>query len=207
MSADSTPHTQKPPSTRLQPEPSESTSLGLSAMPTVHGRIGDVPCNQRDLTRNVADRTVSVRRGRPSHVPVIANVEKTVYEHPWPRDEFERRLSVSGAGLFVAETPALVVGFILFRTGAGHTEIENVAVIEPFRRCGVAYRLLRTLIQDLQHDWRLFLHVRSSNNDAIRFYSKCGFRVVRCIEAFWQNGDDAFQMEAFVHELTLSEAT
>lgn len=62
----------------------------------------------------------------------------------------------------------------------GWTEISAVCTAQSHRGHGLASRLVSTLIADIQHrSERVFLHVLTSNTNAIRLYEGIGFRVRR----------------------------
>jgi ribosomal protein S18 acetylase RimI-like enzyme len=62
----------------------------------------------------------------------------------------------------------------------GWTEISAVCTAPPQRGHGMASRLVGALIAGIQHrSERAFLHVLTTNTDAIRLYEELGFRVRR----------------------------
>ena len=62
----------------------------------------------------------------------------------------------------------------------GWTEISAVCTAPAFRGHGLASRLVSTLVADIQHRCeRVFLHVLTSNTNAIRLYEGLGFRARR----------------------------
>jgi predicted GNAT family acetyltransferase len=62
----------------------------------------------------------------------------------------------------------------------GWTEISAVCTAPTHRGRGLASRLVSTLVADIQQrSERVFLHVLTSNADAIRLYEELGFRARR----------------------------
>ena len=62
----------------------------------------------------------------------------------------------------------------------GWTEISGVCTAPPHRGHGMASRLVGALIAAIQHrSERAFLHVLTTNTNAIRLYEELGFRVRR----------------------------
>jgi ribosomal protein S18 acetylase RimI-like enzyme len=62
----------------------------------------------------------------------------------------------------------------------GWTEISAVCTAPGYRGAGMASRLVRALIADIERrSERVFLHVLASNTGAIRLYESLGFRVRR----------------------------
>lgn len=78
---------------------------------------------------------------------------------------------------------------------AGH--VTSIAVMEPFRRHGLAAALMDQLHFHLeQNNMCSFcgLHVRKSNTGATRLYEKFGYSVTQIIPSYYQDGEDAFYM-------------
>jgi predicted GNAT family acetyltransferase len=62
----------------------------------------------------------------------------------------------------------------------GWTEISAVCTAPPYRGHGIASRLVGSLIAGIQHrSERAFLHVTTTNTNAIRLYEDLGFRIRR----------------------------
>jgi GNAT superfamily N-acetyltransferase len=63
---------------------------------------------------------------------------------------------------------------------AGWTEISAVCTVPAYRGHGLASRLISTLVADIQDRCEhVFLHVLTSNTNAIRLYEDLGFRARR----------------------------
>lgn len=74
----------------------------------------------------------------------------------------------------VAATPNQVVGFLAWRRLApGECELLQIETATPFRRQGVARRLLRELLK--QENATVFLEARRSNTAALHLYESEGF--------------------------------
>jgi ribosomal-protein-alanine N-acetyltransferase len=77
----------------------------------------------------------------------------------------------------LAESGVRGVGFLVGRNGGPEWELENIAVLPVFRRCGVGRELLSALLRHARSlgAERILLEVRASNQSAIRFYKLSGF--------------------------------
>ena len=99
----------------------------------------------------------------------------------WPASEYERiALDRSGSAFcLVAEEPAgEMAGLLAATLAAGEAEVQNLAVVPEKRRRGLASGLLTAALERLsaagaQSVW---LEVRESNQEAIAFYERHGFR-------------------------------
>lgn len=102
--------------------------------------------------------------------------------------------SASKATAWAAEMEGRVVGILLGRVAADEFEILNLAVGKVHRRRGVATKLASTALEysraaGAQH---VYLEVRASNEGAIAFYAKMGFRVCGRRPNYYRDpGEDA----------------
>jgi ribosomal-protein-alanine N-acetyltransferase len=88
-----------------------------------------------------------------------------------------------------------VTGFIAFReTAPGEREILNLAVDPPFRRRGVARRLMEQVLEAARGT--VFLEVRESNRPARNLYETLGFQVIGVRERYYaDSGESAIVMK------------
>lgn len=99
----------------------------------------------------------------------------------WPAHEYERVALDRWGSAFclVAEEPAgEIAGLLAAALAAGEAEVQNLAVVPEKRRRGLASTLLAAALERLsaagaQSVW---LEVRESNQEAIAFYERHGFR-------------------------------
>ena len=90
----------------------------------------------------------------------------------------------------IAEQQKQVAGFLVSRQLApGEREILNLAVTPPFRRQGVARRLLMHELNRGKN--ALFLEVRESNHAAIELYRQHGFSPSGRREAYYHDPIEA----------------
>lgn len=107
-------------------------------------------------------------------------------ENPIPKDFFLE--CIQNRSLFVAKLSGTVVGFLRFdmweNGGPGNVKrkcmrIDNIAVEEQFRRCGIGRVMLedaRALARAYGCD-EIILSVYPQNDAAVNFYQKCGFSI------------------------------
>ena len=98
----------------------------------------------------------------------------------WGRDAYEAMLKDPHRGsCCVAELRGNIAGFICFRVASDEAEVLNLAVLPSARRQGVGSRLLDDALREAlqQGARRVFLEVRETNQPAILFYERHGFRV------------------------------
>lgn len=100
---------------------------------------------------------------------------------------------------WVAEEHATVIGFLVARRAAADLEILNFAVRADVRRRGLGTSLLRECLawgKTFQAE-RALLEVRASNQAALRFYERYGFRAAgRRVRYYTAPVDDALLLTA-----------
>jgi len=131
---------------------------------------------------------VAIRSARLHDVPVILALER---QSPgaahWTPEQY--RKLVEGGVVLVAEEAGRLCGFVCAQAVAGEWEIENVVVAAEFLRRGIAYELVRELIQRAKSAAAsaILLEVRESNLPARRLYEKQGFGEVGRRRAYYRD--------------------
>ena len=113
-------------------------------------------------------------------------------------DELSYFMTRDGAETIVAEEDGGIVAFIIMevhRTRRTATVI-TLDVREAYRRSGYGTKLLQRG-EEILADYGVELYdlqVDVTNRNAIRFYKKHGFNVVRTLPNYYANGNDAYLM-------------
>ena len=81
-----------------------------------------------------------------------------------------------------------LLGFLAARVVTGELHINNIAVREEYRRCGVGSLFLRQALREAPRRGakRIMLEVRGGNYPAIKLYQKYGFKVWGKRERYYQ---------------------
>ncbi len=100
-----------------------------------------------------------------------------LFSDPWNPDSL---LECLGDVFLVIEVPGELVGYSISRIGGPEAELLSIGVTKKWRKMGVGGRLLEESIARLRENGAedLFLEVRESNEVAILFYARNGFREV-----------------------------
>jgi ribosomal-protein-alanine N-acetyltransferase len=121
----------------------------------------------------------------PADIKPILEIERRSFSRPWNRISFLGELACEQAHSYVVkrsdgQEKEKVIGYIFFRLIEQQLHILKIAVTPNWRCRGIASRLLEQCIaQALEMGAEsAFLEVRPSNEAAIRFYRKQGFRVI-----------------------------
>lgn len=131
-------------------------------------------------------------------LPLVAEVEKTAYAHPWSLRHFQDSIqSGHPAQMLVmypdeqrdppgwAHAPALLdgrwlLGYFVAMKGVDEVHLLNITTVPLHQRQGWARVMLQTLAAwtHLQGAQWLWLEVRASNRPARALYESIGFRQV-----------------------------
>lgn len=81
------------------------------------------------------------------------------------------------------------MGYIIFWIVEETMEIHNIAVKGEFKRRGLGSRLMDFLLETASEEKvaEIFLEVRKSNAEAIKFYKKYNFKQVDCRKKYFNN--------------------
>lgn len=115
-----------------------------------------------------------------SHVEQVAVLERQCFSDPWSVGSVASELDNPLALWLVAIDGDTVAGYVGSQAVLGEADMMNIAVHPLYRRCGIAERLVQTLVQELKcrGNYSLTLEVRASNGPAKALYEKLGFQQV-----------------------------
>ncbi|PGG99682.1 hypothetical protein AJ79_08456 [Helicocarpus griseus UAMH5409] len=108
-----------------------------------------------------------------------------------------------------------VVGYVLAKMeeeptdGVAHGHITSISVMRTHRRLGIAERLMRMSQRAMAESHRaeyVSLHVRVSNNAALRLYrDTLGFEVEKIESKYYADGEDAYAMKMDLRPLWIKD--
>jgi tRNA threonylcarbamoyladenosine biosynthesis protein TsaB len=129
-------------------------------------------------------------------ISALAKLHAACFEDPWNEAAFTSLMASPGIGALVASSAEGPVGLLLYRVVADEAEILTIGVDPNLRRRGAGKALLQSLL-DLKIP-QVFLEVASRNDDAIKLYTKAGFKQVGLRKAYYAlTGDDALILKWF----------
>lgn len=114
------------------------------------------------------------------HIEQMAALELVCFSSPWSADMIREELLNPCAHYWCAEMDGALVGYVGVQVILDEGYITNIAVSPQMRRCGIAKRLLETLIFNMLEQGLAFLtlEVRAGNEPAIALYHQFGFQKV-----------------------------
>ena len=153
--------------------------------------------------------SVTVRFADKKDIDRIIEIERSwLHLSHWSVDAYHRLLREEAfTTSLVAEAEDLdegkscsnnILGFVIFHTASGSSEIYNIAVERGQARLGVGTALMNGVVELSRGDGalKLTLEVRKSNTGALGFYKHFRFRIAGERLNYYSNPiEDAYVME------------
>ncbi|MGZ4863140.1 MAG: ribosomal protein S18-alanine N-acetyltransferase [Halobacteriota archaeon] len=139
----------------------------------------------------------SIRRFQPSDFERVIGIEKEAFNEYNPI-LFMAAYETFPDGFLVVEKDGDVVGFLTtIATSMFDVKILSLAIDRRFQNKGFASMLMQHLFEVLRTKGvlKILLEVRLSNFLAQRLYLSLGFNLVKVINSYYQDGEDAYLME------------
>lgn len=124
--------------------------------------------------------TVVIREMTESDITEIADLEKECFSEPWSENSLRDELTNETARFYVLRDNENLLGYIGANNICNEVYITNVAVSGNCRGKGYGKTLVNHLIKQSETERAFFitLEVRKSNENAIKLYEKCGFKLI-----------------------------
>ena len=138
---------------------------------------------------------IIIRYAQLSDIQSVYEIEQESIKS-WTVDQFIHELNNNFSLFLVAGSEKTVYGYLIAWKVADEIQLNSIAIRKGCRREGIATRLLAELHPDQVSSKykKIYLEVRSRNNDAISFYMKNGFIKTGIRKNYYQD-DDALLME------------
>lgn len=127
----------------------------------------------------------------------ISELEKQCFpEEPWSYKTLAASFESPAFFGVLSREGEDISGYGGITVAADSADIENIAVDESYRRCGLGTELLNELIKIAKEKGakKIFLEVRVSNSAAMLMYLKSGFKGVYARTRYYSNGEDCLIM-------------
>ena len=123
---------------------------------------------------------VSIREMTEEDIKEIAELEKECFSEPWSENSLRDELANETARFYVLRDSEKLLGYIGANNICNEVYITNVAVNSKCRGKGYGEILVKHLIKQSEAERAFFitLEVRKSNENAIKLYEKCGFKLI-----------------------------
>jgi ribosomal-protein-alanine N-acetyltransferase len=141
---------------------------------------------------------VELRRLEAGDLDEVEAIEREAYPTPWSRSMFDAELrKPSSLALGAFTEGGVLVGYAFVSRYVDAWHVMNVAVVDEYRRRGIASALLVRLFDVTATDPRrgYTLEVRVSNTGAIKLYERLGFEARGMRRGYYtDNREDALIM-------------
>ena len=147
---------------------------------------------QRPLTSAIQNVPFRLRQ-----LDRILSIERASFgKDAWPRRLFRELYADCGELFVAAKLGGRIAGYAVACVEQGKAEIASIAVHPDYRRRGAAVALMRLLLRALKKAGirRVELMVRTENASGRQLYRALGFRRVRLVRRYYENGGDGFLM-------------
>jgi [ribosomal protein S18]-alanine N-acetyltransferase len=131
------------------------------------------------------------------HLPRVLRIERASFgSEAWPRKYFLGMYGDCRDFFLVAKAGGRIAGYAVACAEKRNAEIASLAVHPDYRRRGVADTLMRHTLRALRVAGvrRVELMVRTGNAGGVQLYRSLGFRRVRTIPHYYEDGGDGFLM-------------
>jgi len=130
----------------------------------------------------------------------VCEIEQDSFAAPWTPQMLKEAWRMKDAIALVLRAAGTVQGYVFALAAPSDAllHIVNLAVAPQARRKGYGRTLLRGVLErgrDAGCVWA-GLEVRTHNQAAIKLYEKFGFRILRRLPAYYEDGSDAYLMGA-----------
>jgi len=148
-----------------------------------------------------------------SDVVEIGELSKTDIEYGLGWRYTPERMSVllrdNAKNVVVARDGGSLAGFGIMTYADQHANLDLLAVKAPYRRRGIGTQIVSWLEQVARTAGIVYVYVqvRKINRDAVRFYRKCGFRIIDELPGYYRGTESAVVMcKSIGHRYTYADA-
>ncbi|MGD2091764.1 MAG: ribosomal protein S18-alanine N-acetyltransferase [Candidatus Aminicenantes bacterium] len=134
---------------------------------------------------------IRIRKAKANDISAIASIEQQLFPNPWQKSYFTHELSHDISYFYAAEDHLThqVAGYIIFWIIEDLLELHKIVTAKNYKKKGIGKQLflfmLRIARQKKVKD--IFLEVRKSNTEAIKFYESFHFELAGIREAYYHN--------------------
>lgn len=152
------------------------------------------------------DLAIGFRKMSFDDVPLIIEIEKLVYTHPWTSGIFDDCIRVGyNCWVYIEKNELLAYGLVSVAANEAH--ILNLCVKPSMQGQGLGKRMLYKLIQlaEERHADSIFLEVRAANEVAQNLYEQEGFNRIGLRKNYYPSDEGREDALVFAKALNLDE--
>ena len=133
----------------------------------------------------------------------IRDIEKQTFLDAWSTQMISDTILLDNfLGYVAVDDNQKVIGYVMLTYCLDEAEIDRIAVIDEYKRQGVATKLLFATHEELRlkNVHKVYLEVRRSNESAQALYEKNGFTYVGVRPLYYNGKEDALVMSKLLKE-------
>lgn len=134
-----------------------------------------------------------IRQAGINDLQEIIKIEENSFKDAWSLKTYKNLFGTYNVKLFIEEKNKKILSYAFFLDMVDIYELVRIAVLPPLRRKGLAEKLLKEGIKDLNKN--ILLEVREENFSAISLYKKLKFQQINIRKNYYKDtGEDALIM-------------
>lgn len=130
-------------------------------------------------------------------IPEILSLSHYLGTRVWNHSDYLEVISSGNMHGLIVKLESKVIAFVIYTVVVDEMEILQIVVHPEYQRHQIGSRIMKFLFESCQEKSlkKIYLEVASSNNRAIAFYNKFGFKDVHIRHNYYLNGDSAIIKE------------
>ena len=141
--------------------------------------------------RKIKKENIYIRKARAEDIDSIYSIKQEQFLNPWKKDFFSNELSHDISYFYVAEDRETnkILGYIIFWIIEETLELHDIAVRGEHKKKGIGFLMMNVLLKiaRARKVEELFLEVRKSNIEAIKFYETFNFKQIGVRKNYYKN--------------------
>ena len=137
------------------------------------------------------------RKINQEYIKDIVDIEQECFMSPWSEEQLISELSNNPFSRMLAlYEDNTCKGFIIYWVTFDSATICQIGVKKEFRRNHLGFKLMEEAFKEMDKEEvsTISLEVRVTNEPAIKFYEKIGFKKITIKEHYYDDGEDAIYM-------------
>ena len=139
---------------------------------------------------------VSIREASIEDIRCLEEMDRILGGAVWTLDEWKDILNSRFYRVYISEVNGEIAGFMVIYVGIVEAHLMKLFVRQIYRNKGIGRKFMDKLVDVARRNRKnmIFLEVDVDNVAAINLYKGYGFRVLKKLKDFYENGKDAYLM-------------
>lgn len=141
---------------------------------------------------------MKIRKFKPKDLKRILEIENACFPiDAYSEKRFLKYFKQHPEGFIVAENQKQILGYAIGFVDKNIARIDSIAVDPKYQRKKIGQSLTKYLLADFNKNKAKFikLEVRTTNQPAIKFYQKFGFKITKTLKKYYRDAAPAYLMK------------